>query len=407
MVVVHAIATLTTIGAATKATGAVGSLAALFGTTTLQILSSSTVLGTGTAAISLLIHMGMHAFDVYSKRLNKIPLPGGDMPSTGPDSPIYSITSTILSKYSDTMETAKNLTLSYSVTNSIFAMILFAIGLTAISIAFSFVLLSTVTHTASAVSKVLEYSGLENAVKREKDDTGIIRKDITNKSEEGKYDVKFSEKDGENMIQSSYYSIFRIAMVSSFLVMIGLVSSYLGMVSIGYIFPVFSKPYFMDTLLSLKAHSLIFLDAVQGTVEQSFVSALFTGLIDWLVSLWFIFKSAALNSNYLMSWLVAIFISIGALPVAYSLALLRPSNLVKGFTEIVNYLVKSLFIMLFGIVSLILLMYPIRVLTIVFPSTLILIEFPISFIAYTVSEVISRMATAPIATALTENALLV
>ncbi|KFG27374.1 uncharacterized protein NESG_00452 [Nematocida ausubeli] len=356
-----------------------GKVFGLFGNGIGCIVTSSTAISVATAAVGVLVHVAMMWFDISQTATPKNP------------NVVISLADLTRERFSDILQIANNTVISLSLLQNIGIMIISVISAIFIHVMVTFSLIETSLAAGKVVGRVASVAGMKDAVEYPEEGAGFMREDVDGDTP-GYFSIKVSRVGRFVSIFSfSKYEILMMALRSSCLVVIGFVVMWLGSVSLGYLLPSLFGTILRPNLVGLSSWSLMGLDALTGTESMGLVSALFSGLIDWATTVYLLFIVFFKNTQYLTNIILSFITTLFVIPAFYSLARLRPKESIKSTADSAIYVACVLLSIFLGMATLIVMLYPIRVISLVFPLIQRILEYPLRVIACTSSKALDQI----------------
>ncbi|KAH9387343.1 uncharacterized protein NEMAJ01_2239 [Nematocida major] len=369
-------------GKAAAAAAGPSSLVFLFGSSLAPIVASC-------AVTSLLTSSSTYMLYNCFKKLNLT----GEKPLTDIMlEPTFS--ESVVEKYGKIMERAENLMRGVEPSALTVLVVLAVIsGVFAAATALAYTVLYSASRIAYATSKVLEKMGFDSVINHPEDeDAGLKRTDTADEDEEY-YNVSINDVGKyQNIFNISSSILLKVAVISSSLGLMSFFFLWGGAVFLGKILPEQAGESVKPLLQVLKVYALMAMDAVGSSPSgKRLPVALVKGFIDWLVTVGFAMKVCFSNVEYVISTVISFIIILGIVPTFYSLARINRSEQTQTLSTYAILAVKALFALFLGVITLLVLLYPLRVATLVFPVARKALLQGLSIIAGSANNTLSKM----------------
>lgn len=358
-------------------TGAVKGTSAVFGTTVAAGLSKTALLALTMAATSISMYAGASLFGYGKNAISDGSIIDG----------AQSIIIEITQKYLEMMKQAN----SFGNSTNFLAQAAIVLGCIAGAMAFTTVvaLANLLIIRSLTLSELNPYS---KAVNDEREDAyNGLEKKFIGKSNDGDARIVIEKEVRPPIPPIDWYSLIRLSVISSGMVIFSIGFLYVLMIILGYVLPGAMGSILLPYLMGAKASALIVLNAFSSTVTKGVFSSVRQGIIDWIVSLIFMFKSTLNDPKYFISWAVSIITTMGGLATFYSLSNIKKQK-ENSFTSLFQkYIGMAILFAVVGILSVCFVILPIRTLTIYFPMFRKIMSYPFLVVAYSTDAVIKTI----------------
>ncbi|KAI5146312.1 hypothetical protein NEPAR06_0116 [Nematocida parisii] len=342
-----------------------------------SVFTNSAIIGVAAASLGVVFNVAMLWLDILQK---------GNNPN------ISSVNEAVRNFYKNLNLSSIDLVRNNSLMKNVEIGTIFILFFTVLHLLITHCVINTVLLSGEAVNSAVSTVGLEKAFNypNESIPHGFIREDSLGHNNQ--YNVSIKPTGALKSIFSyGRYEIFMAGLRSCCLITFGFISVWLGSVVVGYILPDITHSMISPVLTGIKSWVLLGLTGLQVNQKFSLINSVIYGFMDWMTVIFFIFKVFFTDIKILINVILSLITALCVIPTFYSLIRVRRIKAIRKSSESIIYTAKVLLSVVLGICTLLIMLYPIRIVILMYPSVQDILKYPLSIILYTVDIVLDRM----------------